>query len=649
MEETLRRVGLLFDSHKNGQNSDLPIQKEVGRPPMQELGGKLPFVNDRSRGTKTHETRDEEILQFLLWLEELQKFDPETFNTILSHSGLGHDEKKESKHEYAKEELSSVIKHLKAKRSNYVVDSRETINNHINIPDKVEKPRTVGIKVVPSPGFTLKTVSVNDGSKVFINICSHEEICEPSMKKKLNDVGEEVEVLNIPMSVGPPHPCKDKSGIICTAYDVIVSPKVLGSSKDDSTGQYKDFVCKLGIQSVQQKLDESLDQRYKLPKGLIYMGDEIQSQMIQDRKKVPYIEEIRTNIIHNNRTEKRLKSAVDIERELPVKLFWEKENVPAPPPTNGTDTNFSNYVEPLLIPPADVVNITVVAAVDMNTEQTIVLDDFEVKISMFKAMVKLPSFKSKVIFFPCAIKVNAVLCELKHVEESAGKYEFMIHAEMERGDWDIDADPGSKNWLMRTAIRYDLCDPSSAYAITASSSQEYKEAPHVNGNKINEEAVDDEFQSCTSVNIKKCDGLAGVEGDSMLEVSSKTPCLQGHDDNEFAEDKFHKRDANSQFIINRREQDIKNKWLTHEKEKQKRVDDPSVEYLDVDDFKPGGKYGSHITQESLQVESKYMNSARDTTEYKLSQASKIVREGIVGFKKETLGEFKCNLWSELLD
>ena len=135
----------------------------------------------------------------------------------------------------------------------------------------------------------------------------------------------------------------------------------------------------------------------------------------------------------------------------------------------------------------------------------------------------------------------------------------------------------------------------------------------------------------------------------MLEVSSKTPYLQGHDDNEFAEDKFHKRDANSQFIINRREQDIKNKWLTHEKEKQKRVDDPSVEYLDVDDFKPGGKYGSHITQESLQVESKYMNSARDTTEYKLSQASKIVREGIVGFKKETLGEFKCNLWSELLD
>jgi hypothetical protein len=47
------------------------------------------------------------------------------------------------------------------------------------------------------------------------------------MKKKLNDEGEEVEGLNIPMSVGPGRPCADKAGVESIVYDVIVSPVVL--------------------------------------------------------------------------------------------------------------------------------------------------------------------------------------------------------------------------------------------------------------------------------------------------------------------------------------------------------------------------------------------------------------------------------------
>jgi len=38
--------------------------------------------------------------------------------------------------------------------------------------------------------------------KVFINICIHDVIDKPGVKKRLDDKGEEVEGINIPMSVG---------------------------------------------------------------------------------------------------------------------------------------------------------------------------------------------------------------------------------------------------------------------------------------------------------------------------------------------------------------------------------------------------------------------------------------------------------------
>jgi hypothetical protein len=69
--------------------------------------------------------------------------------------------------------------------------------------------------------------------------------------------------------------------------------------------------------------------------------------------------------------------------------------------------------------------------------------------------------------------------------------------------------------------------------------------------------------------------------------------------------RFHKKDAYSSYIINQREQDIKEKWTKYEKynrttvlltddsndhfhnyrEKQERKNDPNVEYIDIDDFK----------------------------------------------------------------
>ena len=78
--------------------------------------------------------------------------------------------------------------------------------------------------MTPEPGFTLKTRTVSTGSKIFINVCSHEEIGVPAMKKKIGADGEPVEGLNVPMSIGANREGADKSGSSCTIYDVIVNP-----------------------------------------------------------------------------------------------------------------------------------------------------------------------------------------------------------------------------------------------------------------------------------------------------------------------------------------------------------------------------------------------------------------------------------------
>ncbi|KAH8048804.1 hypothetical protein JL722_12265 [Aureococcus anophagefferens] len=58
----------------------------------------------------------------------------------------------------------------------------------------------------------------------------------------------------------------------------------------------------------------------------------------------------------------------------------------------------------------------------------------------------------------------------------------------------------------------------------------------------------------------------------------------------FAEDKFHKADILSQHYINQRESTVKEKKENAEKERKENAKDPNIEYLDMDDFRPGGKF-----------------------------------------------------------
>ena len=640
MDETLRRVGVLLDAQKKENNVSIPN----GQGRRQQKG--------KDGEQKGSQTREEELLEFLVSLEELKKLNPEAFKSSMSHVHASSDGGQETDEIAIKQELSSLIEYLKAKANKESIDYHGDARNHIDIPGNANKPPPVpGIDITPIPGFTLKTVSLSNGSKVFINICSHEEIIEPSMKKRLNDMGEEIEGMNIPMSVGPPYSCKDKSGVSCIAYDVIVSPKVVESSKEDQTGQYKDFLCRLAIQSVEQKLKgkENFDQRYKLPKGLVYIGDDIHSQRIQDRKKMPSIEELEPNLVRDDREVLKTNSDTKNENELIARLFWEKENRSVSCALIEMKDDFTDYIEPLHIPANNVTALLVNADLDTTVDQILLLNEFDVKISIYKVTFKIPFFRTKTIYFPCAINVSKVSCKLKEIEGSVGKFQFSLRAKVERGDWDVDADPGSKNWLVRAAMRNDVNDSNNPYIDIRSASIEC----YPRNTKNDSDIIDDEelpeyrFQLNMPQNINKYSGLQDGEDNYIPDGPLKSQKLKERDDSiEFAEDKFHRRDANSQYIIYQREQAIKDKWIKHEKEKREKIDDPNVEYIDVEDFKPGGKYGPCGSDSLLAGTNRKENYTRFGV---LQQASNLVREGTESDKDFASTYLESDLWSQLLD
>lgn len=173
-----------------------------------------------------------------------------------------------------------------------------------------------GILVTPKPGFVLKTFS-RTNLKVFINVCFHDFIEKQSTKKKLDKNGEEVEGLNLPLSMGPIRFCNDKNGNSSLVVDAIMNTNTRDAINSDKSGCHRDFVCQLLIDCFDQKYKDFayLDRQYKLP-NMMYIGfldtrtgdivrkknefTELCKQMVKDTRNVPKIEEIPSKLTHTS-------------------------------------------------------------------------------------------------------------------------------------------------------------------------------------------------------------------------------------------------------------------------------------------------------------------------------------------------------------
>ena len=141
----------------------------------------------------------------------------------------------------------------------------------------------------------------------------------------------------------------------------------------------------------------------------------------------------------------------------------------------------------------------------------------------------------------------------------------------------------------------------------------------------------------------------------------------GNDTGELPEDKFHRNDIVSQHLIEQQQKERQNKIDKAEKDrldrkikKKTKADDQEasdIEYLDVDDFKPGGKYYSGENRVSSSDEPDNSNLSYMFNE-DLTNASQIMKDGSTRDSDAGDGEAKAkgdgvklnsNLWTELLD
>lgn len=399
--------------------------------------------------------------------------------------------------------------------------------------------------------------------QVFINICKHDALAEPALKKKLDASGEEVEGMNIPLSVGPRRFDTDKSNVQCHVYDVIVNPTVIDDVREDITGKKRDFLCQLALQGLEQKYKEQLDKRYKLPK-LKYLGDNVASQLIQDRKNQPVIEEI--NVPSSGKKEKAKPAPPPVAKKdeaLSCELCWLREGEGEA----GADGNLEPiaslqrdehggapmYVPPLTAPEQGVTHILFTAHVDMAISGAD-LSSIQVKVSAYKLSVSVKGYKSVTFSLPAAVlppsaastqpapPAARTFSVLRLVEGYTRLVQLRVGLALDHADWSEGPDPGSRPWLVAEALGGGAARaPSRPCAVQEEDNREGEDS-----------LPEDKFH----INLPE-----GVDKYTGRQLDYE----EGAEEEVFAEDKFHRADASSQYIIEQRENDIRKKWEKHEK------------------------------------------------------------------------------------
>ncbi|OQS03353.1 hypothetical protein THRCLA_04359 [Thraustotheca clavata] len=152
-----------------------------------------------------------------------------------------------------------------------------------------------GMYVDVSPGFVMKTIELSSKMKLFVNFCSSEHIKIFSKQKKLDENGQEQEGIHVPLSLGPPHEVLDHANKTCLAVDVAVNPQVLVDCDADTSGTFRNFLCELAIQYVEEKYKFRVDPQYKLPK-LSYRGELPPPKHYIRKTQAPTIEEVEKTI-----------------------------------------------------------------------------------------------------------------------------------------------------------------------------------------------------------------------------------------------------------------------------------------------------------------------------------------------------------------
>ncbi|ETN11582.1 hypothetical protein PPTG_10421 [Phytophthora nicotianae INRA-310] len=248
---------------------------------------------------------DAAMEQYADWLDNLEKTDPESYNQFIATmqsqmqaAGLGPEGSAGAPQSDADAALFDMLKSSAGARGG-AADANSTDFKPRFPGDKVMgedglKATPEGMYIDVKPGFVMKMTDVKSKKKVFVNVVYADEIQAFSEKKKLDDEGKEQEGIHVPLSLGAPHEVKDKKGVSSLAFDVAVNTKVVEDCQVDKTGAFRNFVCELAIEYIDQKYKIKLDDRYKLPR-LTYRGELPPPKHYIRKTQAPIIQEVAAN------------------------------------------------------------------------------------------------------------------------------------------------------------------------------------------------------------------------------------------------------------------------------------------------------------------------------------------------------------------
>ena len=157
--------------------------------------------------------------------------------------------------------------------------NRQEYEKYINQMEGDNKvPKDMRI-VKPKGGFVLKTrkrgpkakASDAPNEKVFINVCSAEEVQTPSATKK--GAGQS---WSLPHIIGAPHMVQDKNGVPCTTFEVAFHPETIQRAL--SSVDFKKMVANVAFEAIKTNYKKfaggnaNLEDKWRILKGVQAFG-----------------------------------------------------------------------------------------------------------------------------------------------------------------------------------------------------------------------------------------------------------------------------------------------------------------------------------------------------------------------------------------
>ncbi|KAJ8253640.1 hypothetical protein COCON_G00202520 [Conger conger] len=157
----------------------------------------------------------------------------------------------------------------------------------------------------PDPGMCVKTLSIPDKQKVFVNICQSPAVPPPPhlSKEELLELlqSDDPTAYRVPMSLGEPHTELDNNSLGCTAHDVVINNEFFQKCQKDPL--FLQFVIAVSFEGLENKYSIELSREWKVLKNRKFLGS-ISEQNIRTKSK-PSIQEMSPSDSHTQPTEAR--------------------------------------------------------------------------------------------------------------------------------------------------------------------------------------------------------------------------------------------------------------------------------------------------------------------------------------------------------